>query len=153
MVTVVTANGTKYFADHVLVTFSPGVLTNNIVKFNPMLPTWKMDALYLRPMAHQCKIYLQFPRRFWENKKYILFAKKHSDAPAHWEFTDKSKGISKYSTLLLTLTGDQCVKSEGMTDKEVVANAMEALRSVYGTNIPAPKGEPIHLDHCISLSF
>ena len=140
-VTVVTTDGSKYTADHVLVTFSPGVLTSNAIKFKPALPTWKTDALHLRPMSYLCKIYLQFPLRFWDYTSHILFAQSHFGDHTHWNYFDKANEISMDRTLLLQLTGDQCRESEQMSDDEVSMKAMMSLKKVYGNNIPKPKGE------------
>ena len=140
-VTVLSSDGTKYTADQVLVTSSPGVLIRNSIRFSPALPTWKMDAFQLRPMSYQCKIYLQFPLRFWDNTNHILFAQKHSSDHMHWKYFDKSNEISMDRTLLLQLTGDQCLEFEQMSDTEVITKAMKSLKEVYGVNIPSPKGK------------
>ena len=44
-VTVHTADGTTITADHVLCTFSVGVLQNSDVVFQPPLPDWKIEAI------------------------------------------------------------------------------------------------------------
>jgi len=141
-VTVTTTEGIKYTADHVLITFSPGVLNSNIVKFSPALPTWKTDALFLRPMSYKCKIYFQFPLRFWDYTNHILFIQKDFDHAhyTHWEYFDKNNDISMDRTLLLQMTGDQCIASEAMSNDEVIGKAMKSLRMMYGDNIPSPKG-------------
>lgn len=139
--TVITSKGVKYTADYVLITFSPGVLTSKTVKFIPALPTWKMEALSLRPMSFLCKIYLQFKRKFWESKTHILFAQTRAGDHSHWQYFDKKHHISKYSTLLLTLTGDHCLESEELTDKQVIDKAFTALKEVYGINATLPTGK------------
>lgn len=45
-VTVHTTSGLTITADHVLCTFSAGVLQNNDVVFQPLFPDWKVDAIY-----------------------------------------------------------------------------------------------------------
>ena len=149
-VTVTTTEGIKYKADHVLITFSSGVLSSNIVKFSPALPTWKTDALYLRPMSYKCKIYFQFPLRFWDYTNHILFTQKDFGDHTHWEYFDKKNYISMDRTLLLQMNGDQCIAWEALSDDEVIGKAMKSLRMVYGDYIPSPKGKPL----CVpSLSF
>ena len=44
-VTVHTASGLTITADHVLCTFSVGVLQNSDVVFQPPLPDWKFEAI------------------------------------------------------------------------------------------------------------
>lgn len=45
VVTVHTTSGHTITADHVLCTFSVGVLQNNDVVFQPALPSWKTEAI------------------------------------------------------------------------------------------------------------
>jgi polyamine oxidase len=52
-VTVTTADGKTITADHVLCTFSAGVLQNTDVVFEPALPDWKMEAINSIEMVSQ----------------------------------------------------------------------------------------------------
>ena len=79
-VTVHTTGGMTITADHVLCTFSVGVLQHTDVVFKPSFPDWKADAvhsmemvnwvLHLRSVltvsqATYTKIFLQFNETFW----------------------------------------------------------------------------------------
>ena len=73
-VVVETSNGTKYEAKYAYVTFSTGVLANSDVVFQPVLPAWKMKAVYMLPMNHYTKIFLKFPTKFWDSNRLVVVA-------------------------------------------------------------------------------
>jgi len=66
------SNGEAYTADYVLCTFSTGVLSSNMVTFTPPLPQWKKKAISEKPLTSFTKIFVKFPKRFWEDKDDIL---------------------------------------------------------------------------------
>ena len=87
-VTVHTTGGMTITADHVLCTFSVGVLQHTDVVFKPSFPDWKADAvhsmemvnwvLHLRSVltvsqATYTKIFLQFNETFWFPTEVRLF--------------------------------------------------------------------------------
>lgn len=74
---VKTASGDRYIADYALVTFSHGVLSNDVVKFIPQLPKWKMESIYKMPMCYYTKIFIKFPKKFWDDSTWILYAHKN----------------------------------------------------------------------------
>jgi len=63
-----------YTADHVLCTFSTGVLSSDFVKFSPPLPDWKKEAIATMPMSVYTKVFVKFPYKFWDDREYILYA-------------------------------------------------------------------------------
>ena len=140
MVIVKTKNGETYQANHIIVTVSSGVLINGLIKFTPPLPSWKMDTINLIPMCHYCKLFLKFPRRFWDNTNYIFFAQKVRGDRVHWQNFDKPTLLKEQHILMLTLTGDLCLRADQMSDGDVIEEAMASLRKVYGKQIPAPTG-------------
>ena len=140
-IVVTTEAGKKYSGDYALVTFSSGVLANNLVKFYPSLPKWKMDSLQMVPMGHYCKAFLKFPRKFWDDHNYIFLASKIRGDYVHWQNFDKETLLPTENILLLTVTGDECLKMESMTDKDVIDAAMQKLKKAYGNHIPWPTGK------------
>ena len=74
---VKTQPGDIYAADFVLVTFSHGVLASNDVKFFPKLPKWKLESIYKMPMSYYTKIFIKFPKKFWDDNTWILYAHKN----------------------------------------------------------------------------
>ena len=140
MVIVKTNNSETYQANHIIVTVSSGVLINDLIKFNPPLPSWKKDVINLIPMCHYCKLFLKFPLSFWDNTSYILFAQKVRGDRVHWQNFDKPTLLKEQHILMLTLTGDLCLRADQMNDSDVIEEAMTSLRKVYGKQISAPTG-------------
>lgn len=67
-VTVVTKDGTRYKADHVILTPSVGVLKSNYRSlFNPPLPKEKIQAIENIGFGAILKIMLHFPDKWWDN--------------------------------------------------------------------------------------
>lgn len=140
-VTVTTKNGITYTADQALVTFSSGVLSNNLIEFVPRLPTWKMDTIHLMPMVHYCKVFFKFPMKFWDDNNYILLAQKTRGDRVHWQNLDKQPMYKGQNMLLLTLTEDLCLRADHMSDLDIIHEVMESLKKAYGASIPTPKGQ------------
>lgn len=53
-VTVHTTSGRMITADHILCTFSVGVLQNADIDFQPPLPNWKVEAINTIEMVSRC---------------------------------------------------------------------------------------------------
>ena len=141
-------------------TVSSGVLINNLIDFTPPLPSWKKDTINLMPMTHYCKFFLKFTRRFWDGTNYIFFAQKVRGDRVHWQNFDQPTLLKGQHILMLTLTEDLCLRADKMNDKDVIKEAMESLKKVYGQSIPPPTGMKsfivmcsLSIQHCrISLS-
>ena len=52
-VEVILTDGSSLYADHALVTFSLGVLQNDDVRFEPVLPPWKLESIHSMKMVGQ----------------------------------------------------------------------------------------------------
>ncbi|KAL6351320.1 hypothetical protein AAG906_035112 [Vitis piasezkii] len=78
-VTVKTEDGLVFRADYVIVSVSLGVLQNDLIKFHPSLPQWKILAMDQFNMAIYTKIFLKFPYKFWpcgNGSEFFLYAHK-----------------------------------------------------------------------------
>ncbi|WVR09269.1 hypothetical protein IAU60_006334 [Kwoniella sp. DSM 27419] len=67
-VLVTTDKGT-FAANHVISTFSVGVLQHQDVQWVPKLPDWKKEAIFTFAMATYQKIFLMFPTQFWGDEQ------------------------------------------------------------------------------------
>jgi polyamine oxidase len=67
-----------FTARRVISTFSAGVTNENIRRgtlFSPALPEWKRAALQKTSMATYMKIFMRFPRVFWDvEPNYLIWA-------------------------------------------------------------------------------
>ena len=141
-VEVQTSDGWSYQADYALCTFSSGVLASDLVTFEPALPDWKKEAIYKNPMSPYTKIFLKFPKKFWDDHEYILYASKERGRFPVWQDLSRP-GIFPVSSgmLLITVTGTQGRRIEGQSFDETKAEIMGMLREIYGKGIPEATGE------------
>ena len=65
---------TEFSGDQVVCTASIGVLLNNLIEFEPVLPPWKLKAIHQYEMAVFCKVFVNFKQKFWKNQRHIITA-------------------------------------------------------------------------------
>lgn len=68
---VTVEDGRNFVADAVILTVPVGVLKANLIKFEPSLPEWKVDAISDLGVGNENKIALQFDTVFWPNVELI----------------------------------------------------------------------------------
>ena len=138
---VTSDNGDLFTADYALVTFSIGVLKSGLVEFKPQLPPWKLEAIFKLNMVIYTKIFLKFPRKFWDDKEYILYASKRRGYYPMIQNLEADARLPKGTNILLvTVTGEESVRLEYQTNEETQKEIMEVLRNMYGSSIPDPIG-------------
>jgi monoamine oxidase len=128
-------------AAQVVVTLRLGVLQAGSVRFDKPLPQKKQDAMQRLNMGLLNKLVLRFPERFWHDETDLLGI---IDA----EYGGAGNGLwSEWLNLAAFLdepllmgfnAGSMARQMEKRSDAATVASAMEVLRSVYGSAIPAP---------------
>lgn len=133
-VTIQTNKG-SFTAERVVITLPLGVLKKGSVQFNPPLPAAKQKAIGRLGMGVLNKLYLRFPSVFWENTDWLGFI---SENKGEWgEFLNIHKYI-KQPILLGFNAGEFGLKIESWSDQQIVDSAMQALRTMYGEDIPDP---------------
>jgi monoamine oxidase len=127
---------TEFLADHVIVTLPLGVLQDGKVRFTPELPQNKQTAIAKLGMGVLNKCYLRFPDAFWSDDvdwlEYI--------SASHGEWTEwvSFKRAANMPILLGFNAADRGRAIEAWSDEQIVASAMQPLRTIYGTSIPEP---------------
>jgi monoamine oxidase len=127
---------TELLADHVIVTLPLGVLQAGKVRFTPELPQNKQTAIAKLGMGVLNKCYLRFPDAFWSNDvdwlEYI--------SANHGEWTEwvSFKRAANMPILLGFNAADRGRSIEAWSDEQIVASAMQPLRTIYGASIPEP---------------
>ncbi|XP_071958897.1 uncharacterized protein [Antedon mediterranea] len=138
-VQVTCADGSVYTADYAISTFSVGVLQNNVVKFTPGLPGWKVREYNRYTMGAHTKILMQFPSKFWGNTEFLLRA---TDRKGHYPFfTDLgSKGIYSRNVhvLMAEVTGDEARRIDRQPRSVIRNEMMAVLRGMFGPRVPDP---------------
>ena len=139
-VEVSTRDGEKFTADYALCTFSTGVLASDMVTFDPPLPEWKKEVIFKDPMSVYTKIFLKFPRKFWDDHEYILHASKERGVFPVFQDLDRPGILPDSNVLLVTTTEDEGRRIERQTYRKTKAEIMKMLKKIYGKRIPDATG-------------
>ncbi|KAN0079996.1 hypothetical protein V8E55_009562 [Tylopilus felleus] len=143
-VTVHTTDGLKITAEHVLCTFSVGVLQHNDVGFQPPFPDWKVEAINSIEMATYTKIFLQFNETFWFPTEMGLYAAKQRGKYPVWQSLDHIGFFPGSGIIFVTITGDWSLYVEQLTLDQVQSEVMKVLRAMY-PNITVPEPIAVHM--------
>ena len=134
-VKVTTSQG-EFTAEQAVITLPVGVLKKGVVKFSPPLPEAKQTAINHLGMGVLNKVYLRFPEMFWDEE--VDWIGYMSANKGEWsEFVNIAKAVQQ-PILLCFNAGAYGTKIEALTDEQIVAAAMQTLRTMYGAQIPDP---------------
>ena len=139
-VEVYTKNNEALTADYALGTSSSGILVSDTISFDPPFPEWKKEAIYKIPMSVYTNIFLKFPRKFWDNHEFILYASKRRGYFPVFQDLDRPGILPNSGILLITVTGEEGRRIEEQTEQETKTEIMKTLKKIYGEKIPDPTG-------------
>ncbi|KAI1310459.1 Sec1-like protein [Xylaria venustula] len=143
-------DGSVFDADYVVSTIPLGVLKHGSVEFHPALPTEKVEAIGRLGFGILNKIILVYDHAFWDTDTDIFGClraplSRHSLKQGEyasqrgrcfqWFNVSNTSGIP---VLLALMAGDAGFDTEHSKNDELVAEATEVLRSVFGTKVPQP---------------
>ncbi|KAI1376262.1 flavin-containing amine oxidoreductase-domain containing protein [Hypoxylon crocopeplum] len=143
-------DGFSIEADYVVSTIPLGVLKHGNVEFNPPLPPSKADAISRLGYGILNKIILVYAEAFWDTSRDIFGClraptSRHSLKQTEyasqrgrcfqWFNVSNTSGIP---VLIGLMAGDAGFDTEHSKNDELVAEATEVLRSVYGAKVPQP---------------
>ncbi|KAF5343909.1 hypothetical protein D9758_012138 [Tetrapyrgos nigripes] len=135
------ADGTCISASYACTTFSLGVLQNDVVSFNPPLPTWKRTAIESFHMGTYTKIFFQFNETFWDpDTQFFLYADpvQRGYFPV-WQSLSTPGFLPGSNIIFVTVVGEESYRIEQQSDEETQAEAMAVLRQMFPEkNIPDP---------------
>ncbi len=128
----------SFDAARVIVTVPLGVLKSGAIAFTPALPDAVAGPIGRLGMGVFNKVFLQFPRRFWQDGVYAI--RQHGQAGFPWH-TWYDVSVVSGEPMLLTFAGGTWGREiEAMTDAEVVSSVLGSLRKIYGPSVPDPVG-------------
>ena len=135
-VRITCANGAKFDADRVIVTVPLGVLKSGAITFAPELPPRKVKAIERLGMGLLNKHFLRFEKPFWPTD--VDWHELVKPDPGKWsQWVSFTKAAGK--PVLLGFTGADTAKAvEAMDDRAIVAEAMAAVRTMFGNSAPDP---------------
>nr|WP_201469501.1 FAD-dependent oxidoreductase [Microbacterium hydrocarbonoxydans] len=126
----------EFSARTALVTVPLGVLQAQSIDFAPPLPDELAGPIARLGMGVFNKVFVQFPERFWNEDSYVLRAL--GEAGEHWHSWYDVSAVSGLPTLLTFAAGPFGRRMQELSDDEIVADVMTALRRLY----PGVVGEP-----------
>jgi monoamine oxidase len=123
-------------ADYAIVTVPLGVLKAGSISFLPALPDQKQKAIHRLGMGVLNKVILRFSKVFWEKRAEVIghIPKKKGEWVEFYNFYHTTG-----KPILVGVNAGSYAKTlEDWSDEEIVAAAMQTLRTVYGAKVPDP---------------
>lgn len=127
----------EFRCQRVVVTLPLGVLKKGSVRFSPELPSQKQKSISRLNMGVLNKVYLKFPKVFWDKETMIGYVASEKGRWCEWLNVHKFTG---QPVLLGFNAGAYGVEIESENDDDIVDGAMTVLRRIYGDDIPDPEG-------------
>ncbi len=135
----VMTNRDSFEADRVVVTLPLGVLKRGAVEFSPGLPARKQQAIGRLGMNVLNKVYLRFAEAFWrdDDTDWIGYV---AERKGEWVEALNIHHYTRQPILLLFNAAAYGSFIESLSDADIVDQAMQRLRVMYGADIPNPEG-------------
>jgi polyamine oxidase len=137
-VTITLEDGEWIKGDYCVCTAPLGVLQHRKIRFTPPLPEVRWKAIDAIGMGLLDKVVLKFNKCFWGDNGY--FGASNPDPTLVKNFYDCTKDVGA-PVLLAFLGGDAARRVDspsGLSDEEAVTEAMEQLRTIFGSDAPDP---------------
>lgn len=125
---VTVEDGRSFVADAVILTVPIGVLKANLIKFEPRLPEWKVDAISDLGVGNENKIALQFDTVFWPNVELIGVAAPTSYACGYFLNLHKATG---HPVLVYMAAGRFAYDLEKLSDEAAANFVMLQLKKMF----------------------
>ncbi|GAB4122109.1 MAG: FAD-dependent oxidoreductase [Roseiflexaceae bacterium] len=132
----VVTNQREYRADHVLITLPLGVLQAGQIQYTPALPSAKQRAIAALGMGVLNKCYLRFAEPFWpDDVDWLEYIPSKYGEWTEWVSFLRTANMP---VLLGFNAAEQGRAIEALSDRQIVASALQTLRIMYGQKIPNP---------------
>lgn len=137
-VVLVTTTKGDLRAKKVLCTVPLGVLKKNGIVFKPALPIQHQKAVKTLGMGVLDKVVLSFERAFWGNEFDVVSRVDPIVGRGAWqEWVSLERTLGK-PILVGFNAADYALAVEKESDSQIVEEAMEVLRGIFGSGIPNP---------------
>lgn len=132
---VTTPQGT-YESYFVICTVPLGVLKKQAITFDPPLPKSHQRPIDQIAMGSVTKLALKFDKAYWPRKtQYFGFL---SEPRGRWNYFLNYRTFSQENILVALSVGAYARVADAMDDETMVADCMEVLRTMFGSDLPAP---------------
>ena len=134
----VSTNRKTYTCEYVISTLPTGVLQAGLVEFKPSLPKNKIRALRNLDSGNHEKIFLKFPRVFWDKNVEVFqyAAEEHRGVCSQW-YNILLKAENQ--KILYTNISGPDIDYAKKTTGELQKISMNILRKMFGNDIPEPE--------------
>ena len=134
-VQVSTSRG-EHAADCAVVTVPVGVLQSGGLAIEPPLPEPVAGALSRLTMNAFEKVFLRFPRRFWEDGVYAT--RQQGPEGRWWHSWYDLTALDGTPTLLTFAAGPAAAATRDWSDERIAASVLAQLRRLYGDRVEEP---------------
>lgn len=132
----VSTNVGDFESYYVICTVPLGVLKAGDVRFDPPLPASHRDSIQRIGMGNVTKLALKFDTAFWPTD--IQYFGLTTAQRGRWNYFLNYYPFSKKNILLGLSVGNYAQKVEAMSDSAMIDDAMDAVRSMFGSSAPRP---------------
>lgn len=132
--------GVEFESDFVVCTLPLGVLKKEDVAFDPPLPDAHRQNISNLEMGTVTKLALKFDATYWpEDVQYFGYMSeiKASDK-GRWNYFLNYRTFSNEPILMGFCMGDYAYKADQMSDREMTGDAIAAIGSMFGKEMPDP---------------
>ena len=131
------AQGEAQEARFVICTCPLGVIQSGAIAFDPPLPSGHRDRIRRLAMGNVTKLALKFDQCHWptETQYFGLMTEERG----RWNYFMNYRTFSDENILLGLSVGAYAGKAERMSDRRMVADALTAVRSMFGDSLPNPQ--------------
>ncbi|MBO1902471.1 FAD-dependent oxidoreductase [Leucobacter weissii] len=126
----------SFAAARAVVTVPVGVLKSGALAIEPPLPEPVAGALDRLEMNAFEKVFLRFPRRFWDAGVYAI--RRQGEAGRWWHSWYDLSVLHGEPTLLTFAAGPCAREIRDWGDERIAESVLDALRELYGDAVAAP---------------
>jgi monoamine oxidase len=125
-------------SDFVICTVPLGVLKKDMISFDPPLPKSYQSSISKIGFGNVTKLALKFEEAFWPTE--IQYFGLMTETKGRWNYFLNYRTFSKENILLGLSVGDYPEVAEQMSDSEMIADCMDAVRTMFGKDVSEPIG-------------
>lgn len=133
---VVTADGRRFAAEHVVVAVPLGVLKAGTIEFRPSLPDAHRTAIDGIGFNAVDKFLFTWDETFWDDVDFLVHTTERRDI-FNW-FANVNSLVPGANALMTFAFAEEARASETATDADLIALLMTHLRDMYGDDVPPP---------------
>ncbi len=132
----ITTSRGEFAGNFAVVTLPLGVLKQQVVAFDPELPTSFRNRVTKIPMGNVTKVALKFDEAFWDPAvQYFGYL---SEIKGKWPYFLNYRAFADANILVALSFGAYPAEVERRPDAEIRAEVMDILRTMFGANAPEP---------------